>query len=239
MTVPACLNAALFGGRGNIQFVGSQVGGAFTAGSLHTFSLTGGLASVPAAGDLVIVAFSAAGTADLTLEIVESPGSTPYTLLGAELYANDTYDTNLRVAYRFMPAPPETQFILGSGVNATHAYTAHVFRGVNAVTPIDVTTTTNTGINSYLVDPPAITPVTNDAWIYVAGGGAAATAGTYSSSDLSNFAATSIASTNDSAVGAGYQAWIGGAFDPVVWTNSVGDNVANSWAAVTVALRPA
>ncbi len=240
MTVPGCLNAVLLTALKKIEFVGSQTGG--FGGTLSTttvtFNLTGGSSSVPAAADLVIVSYTINDDEDYVMTI-NNTVSVAYVLLGTELYANDSNGTNLRVAYRFMPATPETAVVLSGSedVAAGASYTIFVFRNVASVV-VDVTTTTATGLNSYLVNPPAITPVTSGAWVYVSGAGAAATAGTYSSTDLTAFISTATADTRDSCVGTGYKVWTSGAFDPVAWTNSIADSVNNSWASVTVALRP-
>lgn len=131
--------------------------------------LTGGTRSAVQAGDLVIAAYSSSSTVDRTLAITD--GTTAYTLIGSELYANDTYDINLRVAYKFMGSTPDTATTFGpTGATSDAGATAvYVFSGVNATTPLDVAATTATALNSGLPNPPSITPVTAGAYIMCVG----------------------------------------------------------------------
>lgn len=225
-----------------IQYVGGR-----TAGSIGTTinitislsgTLTGGLASAPAAGDLVIVYFGTGSNTDRDLVV---SGYTEIT----ELYANDSYDTNLVVAYKFMGGTPDTSFTLAGGTLSAAdagAVAVQVWRGVNATTPLDVTSTTATGSNSILCNPPAITPVTGGAIIVSGGAGgnnASADPTTFSSSDLTAFMSTSRSDTYDVTIGLGYKVWTSGAFDPAQFTFSGTNSTSLSWAAVTLALRPA
>lgn len=222
-----------------IQYVGGRTftsAGTTTNLQVSLTSLTGGLASEPAAGDLVIVYFGTGSTVNRDLVV------NFYTEI-AELYSNDTLDTNLAVAYRFMPDPANTTFILSGGSGSADdavAVAVQVWRGVDTVTPLDVTSTTATGFNSVLCNPPAITPVTNDA--VIVSGGAGAHAGgtqTFSSSDLTQFLSAGANDLNDATIGLGYYRWTSGSFNPAAFTYSGTNSGVNSWAAVTLALRPA
>ena len=157
-----------------IQYVGGQGAGfaGKTSATTVTFALTGGLDKRPAPGDLVMVSYVVGGTVDRTLTIT-NPSAVAYTYL-ADLYQNDTYDANMRVGYRFMPATPETTLILSQTFAITDAgrYTIHVFRGVDAGTPMDTAAQTAGAIDTRLANPAAITPSTSGAWIYVTGGAA-------------------------------------------------------------------
>lgn len=223
-----------------IQYVGGYVQG-FVGGTgdrtITLTSLTGGLASAPATDDLVIVYFGTGSTVDRDLVV------SGYTEI-AELYSNDTEDTNLVVARKFMGATPDTSFTLTGGTLSTSdagAVAVQVWRGVNQTTPLDVTRTTATGVNSILCNPPAITPVTAGAIIVAGGAGAHddATIRTFSSSDLTSFISAGGSDTNSVTIGLGYKVWTSGAFDPAAFTYSSADSTAFSWAAVTLALRPA
>jgi len=202
--------------------------------------LTGGIASSPAAGDLVIIYFGTASTADRNLVVGSS-----YVEV-TELYSSDTFDTNLVVARKFMGATPDTSITLTGGtlsVDDAGAVVAQVWRGVDPVTPFDVTQTTATGQNSVLCDPPAITPVTPGAVIVSGGAGAhnqsSIITGVYSSPDLTGFRTAGQNDTNDVVIGVGYHAWTSGAFDPAQFAFLLSDSTSFSWAAVTLALRPA
>lgn len=227
--------------RAAVSYVGGQVGSfaGKTAATTVTFSLTNGSASIPAAGDLVVVAYSVGSTVDRALTI-QNTSAVDYILAGSELYQNDTYDSNLRVAYRFMPGTPETQMVLsGTGSNTdAGAYTIHVFRGVDSGTPLDVAAVVGGGIDTRVANPNPITPITSGSWIYVAGAASGATGGAYTASYLTDFRAINSVDTNDAQIGAGYTNWTSGTYDPVAFSGG-GTNTANdSWNGVTLALRP-
>lgn len=231
---------------GGLKFVGGYVEGFVGTTSNVTISLTsltGGIASAPAADDLVIVYFATGSTADRNLVV------SGYTEI-VELYSNDTFDTNLAVARKFMGATPDTSFTLTGGtinIDDAGSVAVQVWRGVDPTTPFDVTQTTATGINSVLCDPPAITPTTSGAVIVSGGAGswtlpgaAGVTVQTYASPDLSAFITTGAIDTNRVVIGLGYHVWTSGSFNPAQFTFSgSGDSTSNSWAAVTLALRPA
>lgn len=227
---------------GGIQYVGGRTAGSTGTASDITISLngtlTGGLGTSPSTGDLVIVYFGTGSTADRDLVV------SGYTEV-AELYSNDTYDTNLVAAYKFMGGTPDTSFTLTGGTLSTSdagAVAVQVWRGVNATTPLDVTQTTATGQNSVLCNPPAITPVTGGAIIVSGGAGGnnvSADPTTFSSSDLTAFMSTSRSDATDVTIGLGYKVWTSGAFDPAQFTFSGTDSTSFSSASVTLALRPA
>lgn len=224
------------------------VGGMSGAGNITdfpltvTFSLTGGTDAVPAASDLVVVTLDLAYSGASIAGIIQNASAVDYTL-GAEAYGLDANDSTCRVAYRIMPSTPETSCILdvasGSG---TYAYAIHVYRGVDVATPMDVAAVTANGNNTHLANPGSITPVTPGAWVHVGGAASCYDAGAvYTTTDLTNFISTLYGTGGDkSKVGAGYYpSWTSGAFDPAVFTGGGTDYVDNSWAAVTLALRPA
>jgi len=217
------------------QFAGT------TSNTTITFNLTNGIASTPAADDLVVVSFCTGSTVDQTLDI-ETTGAVDYTLIGSELYANDTFDTNMRVAYRKMPGTPETQFrFAGGSLNAADAavWTVQVYRGVDTTTPMDVTATTATGIDTRLANPASITPSTAGALIGISGCGAGSTGGNYDTTYLGDRQTTTQVDTNDALIASGWHLWKSGAYDGAVFTNGGTDTTSDSWAAVTYALRPA
>lgn len=230
----------LLGRASAIQYVGGYVEGftgQTTDRTIALTSLTGGLASAPAAGDIVIVYF---GTGSNTNQNLVVSGFTEVT----ELFSGASEDTNLAVAYKFMGATADTSFTLTGGTGSTSdagAVAVQVWRGVSQVTPLDVSPTTATGINSVLCDPPAITPTTNGSIIVSGGAGAHdnENARTYSSSNLSAFISLGRGDTYAVTIGLGYHIWTSGAFDPAQFTFSDTDKDTYSWAGVTLALRPA
>jgi hypothetical protein len=112
-----------------------------------------------------------------------------------------------------------------------------VFRGVDPTTPMDVAVVTKTGVNGGRPTADPITPTTDGALILVLGASAAATS-TVFTSGLSNFITSIRGDTYSVTVGAGTYNWISGTYTPVQW---LGNNTtaSSSWAAATLALRPA
>lgn len=222
-----------------IQYVGGTsaavTGSTATTTNVSLTSLTGGLASAPADGDVVIVYYGVGSTADRNLSVTTSGY-----IEVADIYANDTFDANLSVSYKRMTSTPDTQVTV-SATGATGdagAVAIHVWRGVDSVVVFDTAAITATGTNSVLCNPGAITPVTAGT-VIVAGGAGAHNAGvqTFTSSDLSNFVTLGGPnSTNDVTVGLGSKTWTSGAFNPAAFGFSAADNAAFSWAAVTLAL---
>jgi hypothetical protein len=221
----------------------SYVGG-FTQGYAGTTSdivvplttLTGGTDSAPSADDIVVVCFSISSTATRAIVIAG------YTII-ATGYANDTYDTELRAGYKLMGVTPDTTVTLTGGTISTAAAGAvevHVWRGVDLVTPIDVTTVTTTGTNGAVPTPPPITPITPGA-IILAGAGNAHNEGTetFGASYLSNFITAGGNDTNDATGGLGSVEWASGTYTPATWTWSGTSTSAFSRVAFTTALRPA
>jgi cytochrome c556 len=228
-----------------IEFVGGNTAGKLGATSGDTTialngSLTGGIASAVSAGDLVIAAFSTGSAADRTLAITD--GTNAYTLIDSELYQNDTEDTNLRVAYKFMGATPDAATTFGPTGNAADAgaMAVYVFRGVDQGTPLDVAAVAAGATNTQLVDPAPITPVSAGAYIVCVGAGAREGLGDFSSSDLTDFRTQSGSDdTNDTTLGIGHKPdWAAGEFNPAAWTHGAADSTNYSWASLTIALRP-
>lgn len=232
----SCMGAAGAGG-GNIQFVGAVAGSAVSAASLNVSlsgTLTGGVGSSPIVGDVVVVCAAQYSSGDINMNV------TGYTEL-CDLFSNDTVDANLIVSYKRMISTPDTSFTVTSTTNFEMAVVAHVWRNVNATTPIDVTTTTATGTNSALANPPSITPVTGGAIILAVGAAATTNDNSFTNSQLSNFREESrytSGGNRGALVGVGSYAWAGGAFNPNAFSLSAFDSVVFSWAAATLALRP-
>ena len=223
----------------NIEYVGGYVEGFVGTTSDVTISLTsltGGLASAPAAGDLVIVYFGTGSTADRNLVV------SGYTEI-VELYSNDSLDTNLVVARKFMGGTPDTSFTLTGGTGSANdagAVAIQVWRGVDTVTPLDVSDKTLTGINTILADFENIIPVTTGAIILAGAAGAHNNnTGVYSSSNLTAFLTALGNDNTDVTIGLGYYVWTSGSFTPNRLTFSAANSTAFSYASCVLALRPA
>jgi 6-phosphogluconolactonase (cycloisomerase 2 family) len=221
----------------------SYVGGTGNVGTTGSFSvsltaLTGGTGSTAQEGDLVLV-LNAIGGATNGNPGVSTAGFTEE----QDLYADDSNDANLSVSWKFMTASPDTSVSCnGSGSGTVSASCiVYVWRGVDPTTPFDVAETVATGINSAIPNPASITPTTAGSMVVIFGAGALA------SSDITVTAPTgyvemvNISSDAGSAIisAVASKEWSGsGAEDPAAWTDW-SSGTAGSWAAVTVALRPA
>lgn len=222
-----------------IQYVGGQTFFAQT-GSV-TFNLTGGIASTPATDDLVLISYAEASSGDVSL--ASAITTSGYTQV-AELFANDSNDANLAVFYKVMGATPNTTVSAKTAASSQNgaACVVHVFRGVDTTTPLDVTSTTATNIDTGNTNPAAITPATSGNVIipfgcYAEGNVARSyTAPSY----LSNFRQTNrVGTTYGIVTGSGHVTGqpAGVSYDPATWLAS-NDSSSYSWCAVTLALRP-
>lgn len=245
---------AAAGGGGGISFVGSKT---FTheLATPQSCALTdlldeAGAAATLLEDDLIVIALNQAHNTDRTQAQLtcKDPGAADYTLPHSDLYANDVYDTNLQVQYKFMGATPDATVTIPANSTTSFGTAAVIFafRGVDTTTPMDTTATTATGTNTGAADPPSIMPVTAGAWILACG--AKASSGTVHAftnpGDLSagtnHFRSVGVnATTADPVVAIGFKSdWTSGAFDPTVFTTG-GTSTDNSWCAATLALRPA
>lgn len=214
--------------------IGSRAGSTSQGITLSLTSLTGGISSSAKAGDIVIAATASGSSANRALSITSS-GYTTF----SHIYVNGTVDTNLLVGYKVLTTA-ETSVACGPSLNTADALTfaAHVWRGVDKVTPLDVTQQSDTFVNFTRPTPPPITPVTTGAQIILVGAGANATTSNYSASGVSNFITTASADTYDSVIGMGSVAWTSGTYTPAQWTGGAADGGSYTSAAYTIALRP-
>lgn len=223
-----------------IQFVGGRIQAqpGANSGSTNIFLnlLTGGISSTAVAGDLVVAVYSTGSTVDQTLTIT---GTGAYTTIASELYSNGTsYDTNLLVAYRFITTDTSTSFGASGSAADAAALGVFVWRGVDTTTPLDVAATTATGTGTGRPTPPAITPTTSGAEIVAVGASAAATGAVFTTATLSNFFTVTSPDTNDANLGFGSFDWVSGTYTPAQFGGGT-TNAVDSWAALTLALRPA
>lgn len=220
-----------------ITFVGgtsykSSVGGA----TVSLTSLTGGSDTQPSADDVVVVQWACGSNAN------RGPSATGYTQI-AQQFANDVVDTSHYVGIKVMGGTPDTSVGLTVSSNASNGCAIAritVWRGVDTTTPQDVAATLAQALNTALANPGSITPTTSGAKI-LAFAAAAHTAGAVdlASSDLSAVFTDNRDATHDLSVLAGEHDWTSGAFDPAALTFGGTDSTDYSWAAVTMALRPA
>lgn len=227
---------------GGIQYVGGT-SGAFTyttaeaSTTISLTSLTGGIASAPSLGDLIVVTAGAAGgtSNDLVFSSGKALGRT---------YANDSEDTVFAffVKYALVAEDLTAVRFKTAATSATRNITVivHVYRGATGyfVPSTDVASigTTNTAIPN----PPSITPTVAGSIIHV-GASNAHNNGiqTFTASYLSNFITSGGTDlTDDSTAGAGYVTWTSGAYDPAAWTWSGSDSNTFSNASASLVIAP-
>lgn len=219
-----------------ISYVGGKTAISAAAGSGPSAainSLTGGSNANPSAGDLIVVAAAMDGTSDLTLAM----SSAGYTKVD-DLYSDDTVDVNFAVFYKFWDGAEVTAILAGQ-TGRRAAIAVKVFRGVDTVTPLDVTYQQATGQNTFAANPPAVTPATAGAWVVACGGAGSVNSGDFTSGDLDNFISTNTGISSGVIVGMGNKAGTHGvALDPVAWGSGTSDSTSNAWAALSLVLRP-
>ena len=215
-------------GRKTVGFAGTSL-----AQNVTLTGLNGGIDTVPSAGDLVIVTYGIASAGGATPSITSSG----YTSV-ASISSDSTYDTNQIVQYKIMGGTPDASIdFSGTSSTANAGIVAiQVWRGVDPSTPMDVTATTATGTTGQPL-PPAITPTTAGAMIAIFGIAAGNTATTLTTG-LSNSSAAIRTDTNSVAVAYGSFAWLSGTYTPTRFGGN-STSATYSWAAVTLALRPA
>lgn len=217
--------------------VSSRTGHASSALTFDLTALAGGFEASAREGDIVIVALAIGAVADKALSI-STAGYTGNEL--TELYANDTYDANLAVYWKIMGSTPDiTVTAMASGdTSAGIAVSVQVWRGVDQSNPIDVAIATATGLNDGKPIPPAILPTTVGAIIIPMGVASYSTSAIFTTATLSNFISGAQVETQDVMVGMGSYAWSSGTYTPAAFGGGI-TNTSASWAAATLALRPA
>lgn len=227
-----------------ITLVGYATGGAITnvTYSISLTALTGGSGSAPIAGDVVVLVAGSLQGADTDLTV-----DSGYIEL-ADLFSPDNWSAGLYVGYKLMGPTPDIEITAINGnstvSNGGQSGIAYVLRGVDPVNPIDVATTTATGIDSSTPNAPSITPVTPGALV-LACGGSVGTAfiipPTYPAS-YSNGVYKHAAAEAESMAVIASKIWSSGAEDPaafgVAQTEGAIYDIYMAWCAATVALRP-
>ena len=227
-----------------LVYVGGVAGGRAGSTSTTTQSisgtLTGGIASSPSEGDLVIIKISAAGASGYTCSTLAVSSWTNGTFrsnTGATYYSYQQY------SYKFMGSTPDTEITIPSSGATRNAqrWAVHVFRNVDTTTPLDVTTVYASGTASGRPNPGAITPATTGAWILWLGSSAAATGAAYTAPTdfATNWLGDTQSDNYDCMDGFGYYTgWSSGQYDPAAITAGGTTNAADTWVAETVVLRP-
>ena len=172
-------------------------------------------------------------------------GTAGYTEM-TDLFVSDNNSVNFSVSYKLMGATPDTTVSCNGNVSSPtfgSACVVYVWRGVNPVTPMDVASTTATSASSASPNCASITPVTTGAVVMCTSAMASANVSTASTSPATP---AGIGGSTWAAVDPGsaitamavYGNWSSGAYDPAAWTITAGTASQDSWAALTLALRP-
>jgi hypothetical protein len=213
----------------SITVVGSFTGTGNSPGSITMSGLT--------ENDYVIaVAMMASNT--VRTGTMNSAG---WTLLG-NTSANSTCDSALYAWGKRMSSSPDTAISISlSGASADgRILVAQAYRGVDTTTALDVAVVTASNVNSRAANPGAVTPVTAGAIVVSIGGAAYLNP----SVDMTEPALSDVlahkgsGSTYSASMLIGHQDWTSGALNPAAMTIS-GSVSGDSWAAMTIALRPA
>ena len=199
-------------------------------------ALTGGSGSAPQPGDLVIVAsgFVSQGSPPGDPSVASAGYTEAY-----RGFSDSTRDSNLSVCYKRLTTA-ETSVTVRGNADAIMASCAvvHVWRGIDATSPLDVPAVGATGTGDRNADSPAIQPVTSGAIVLSVGGATSGNPTSYSPpTDYENVLTAIHDPDRAYQLGIASKAWSGtGAEDPPAWTG--GAAAAESWVAVTLALRP-
>jgi len=221
-----------------ITYVGGTTGyGESSPYDISLTTLTGGTDSSPSTGDIVVINWGVYRGSNQTMTV----NTSGYTQV-ADLYANDTTDTNLGCAYKIMGATPDTVVNVNGSGAATGGANAviQVWRGVDVTTPMDATPTTATGVNTTYSQNPSITPVTSGAVIIIAAGNGTNSSLTVSTTP-SGYSNMLEISYDPGYVSTNYIAskyWVSGTENPANWVMSA-TSTTSAWCAITMALRPA
>lgn len=223
------------------------VGGTSAAGTSNGYTvsltgLTGGLASSPAEGDLVVV-FSGFGNTASSAPNITGNNSGAYSPATAAQHVNDTWDTEFRSFYAVMGATPDTSLTVTRATNTAYggATVVQVWRGVDTANPFIGAATPASGANGAALNPPSYNPAVTDALVIAGGAGtmpAAGTAGYTAITGLSNIVTRyGDGSTSDTSVIMGSVLYAGSAIDPPIATGGTQNNTSSSWAGVNIAFR--
>lgn len=220
---------SLVGSGGNSTFDGGVNGATLPVGT--------------AENDIVVVAYAIGQNNNANHNL--APTTAGYTE-EADLFSNDTRDSELWVGYKVMGAVPDGNFSFPATGNAFDATSCafNVWRGQSLTSPLDAATTTDdANTNSAVPNPPAITTVTPGALVLIVGCGTGSSHDTavtvptnYSNQQLEGITDSSAPNAITLAMASRVLS-AAGAEDPAAWTGWT-TSVSDSWCAATVALRP-
>lgn len=233
------------GAVGPISFVGSHAftqAASTTVGQVINFSSlldTGGGTPTVNANDFAILNFVVGSGVDTAY--TPPSGWTELT----EINIPFSLDTNHCIFYKVLNGVETSVTTPPTGDSSDYGSgQLFVFRGVDIVTPFDVAFTTASGTATGIPNPASITPSTAGSWPVVACGASTIGSSVFTnpgdlSSTTNHFRSIANSNPNRCISGMGIKTnWSSGAFDPGAWGGG-SNNGADSWSAVTMALRSA
>jgi hypothetical protein len=225
----------------------TYVGGGSAVGTSATYSvnlttLTGGSGSTALAGDIVVVVWGW-GT-NVGADAALTMNSLGYTYAFADVWSDDTRETNMRAAWKIMTSTPDTTCIANGPNNAAYGGGAvvQVWRG--AATTLTGTASATTGLNSNHGNPPAITPAVAGSTVIAMMAGSGATTATGTKTAPTNYSTYHVSVKGD---GTGADCYIAmsaraglpaSAQDPGAYSGGT-TSTSDGWCAGTLALAPA
>jgi hypothetical protein len=221
---------------GGLEFVGG-VALSSSATQTPSFSLTGlsgGLASAPSSGDIVIACVAFNNSTDRNIQVTTSG----YTEV-ADLYSNRSQDGQLGVYYKVLTGA-DTSVAFDLGVSVGSFFVCHVWRNINS-TPLDATTTTAIDSGGVPVNSPAITTTRANAIVIAVGAaglGTSASAPTVPSGMENLFQIFTTGSSGAAGIAiASAQVASPSTYDPPAF-GGFSTSSGSGWCAATLALRP-
>ena len=216
-------------GGGVLEFVGSRTyvaGGSASDMTVPLTTLTGGIASAPRSGDLVVV-FVGASTRDID----QTTTPTGFTLINEISVRRDSFSvdraSNLRASLKVMGSTPDTDFVIPGGTGSTAnalAVSIYVFAKASSATPASAN---SSAIDSH-PQPPSITPTFDGSIILCAGHMHNASVAVFTSSDFDDFITVISNDANDGVIGSGRFEWTSGAFAPAKFGSAASEALAAS-----------
>ena len=196
-------------------------------------NLSGGIITAPQEGDLVVVSIARASGVSRAVTLVTSGYTTVFSL-----YADDTADTNMLIAYKRMGSTPDTDLVVAaaSDLQENQSIVVQVLRDVNIATPLDASVSA-TGFNTAIPTLAAITPTASGATISVFGAAHCIGAPIFTVSLANAANLRNDVGSYRITVGGGTATWTSGTYTPSTWGGTA--NSAGSWTAATLAWRPA
>lgn len=197
-------------------------------------------ATIPAGrqvGDLILVVHAARSTTDLNMSLADPT----YTTI-ADLYANDSFDSNLGVHWKISNGTETTLALPGGGGFTLQTCSVQVWRGVDAVSPLDVPAVFAVGTNSGRAINPPISTLTAGCLIICAAANISSTGNNLVTppsgfTDKTVAEQTGATTITRASMASAFSA-SAGAVEAGGWV-TVGDSTSYSWCACTLALRPA